>query len=90
MALAIFGGFLVSNEIGIADSFGFDFLAVHEFAQLAQEHVKGATVENQMVDIGQEINLFLGFDDFHAVQRPLFQIEWLNKLRFVFFQFRFT
>ena len=90
IARTVFGSLLVSDESRIADGFGFNLFAVHQVAQLVQEQVEGAAVEDQVMHIGQEVNILLGGDNFHAVQRALPQVKRSYKLHFVFLQLRFA
>ena len=56
-----------------------------EMLKVLKEHT--ASVENQVMYIGQKVHILLGGEDFHAVYSSLSKVEWFDKLHIVFLQF---
>ena len=90
MFRTLLGRLLVGDESGITDGFGFNLMTVHQLTQLVDKQVKGTSIENQVMDIGQKVNPFFRRDDFHTVQGSCLQVERLDELYFVFLQLLFA
>ena len=78
--LAFLRGFLVRGIIVISIVFRVRIHAVHGGAEFRHEDVHGTAVEDQVMEIGEQVQAFARLHDFSAVQGAFAEIERLQEM----------
>ena len=60
---------LVSHEIGITDDLCLYLLTVHQVAQLSEEQVERAAIDNEVMHVGKEKHILSATDNIHTIER---------------------
>ena len=75
--------FLCHDEGRIAHNLGFYLAAIHQVTQLMEEDVVRATVEHEMMEVREQIDLLRCLHNLQPVQRSLVQVERLHELELI-------